>query len=137
MRSKRAVAAGLALAYLPLFAACGDTSGQDLCTQYDELVTAADELRAQDPLTAKADELRAEVEDFQAQLDQFQAVSEGRLDSAISTLRAEVDALRQAAADADTESLDVARPLLEDTRDKVDEAWAVVQDIAETQCPPD
>lgn len=137
MRPKPVLAAGLVLVCLPLLAACGDTSGQDLCTQYDELVTAADELRAQDPVTVKADELRAEVEDFQAELDQFQAVSEGRLDSAISTLRAEVDALRQAAVDADTDSLEAARPMLEDTMDKVDEAWAVVQDIAETQCPSD
>lgn len=137
MSSKPVLAAGLALACLPLLAGCGDTSAQDPCLQYDELVEAADELQAQDPLTVKVDDLRAEVEDFQAELDQFQAVSEGRLDSAISTLRAEVDALRQAAAAADPESLDVARPLLEDTRENVNEAWAVVQDIAETQCPSD
>ena len=110
-RQESAVAASLrdrvrelvgAIAAIPLLGgACGDTADRDLCTQYAGLVTAADEWQQQDPLTAKADELRAASEEFQAELDQFQAVAEGRLDTAISTLRASIDAFRQAAIDDD------------------------------------
>ena len=64
-------------------------------------------------------------EEFEAELDQFQAVSEGRLDTAISTLRANVDAVRQAAVDAGSEAVETARPQLEDAMEDVDQAWAV------------
>ena len=97
-------------------------------------MTAADEWQQQDPLTATADELRAASDDFQAELDQFQAVAEGRLDTAISTLRANIDAFRQAAIDQDGEALETARPLLEDAKEDVDEAWAVVEALADVQC---
>ena len=50
--------------------------------------------------------MRAASEEFEAELDQFQAVAEGRLDTAISTLRANIDAFRQAANDKDDEALD-------------------------------
>jgi len=128
------VAAGSLIAALPLLSACGDTADQDLCTQYAGLLSAADEWQQQDPVTAKADDLRAASEEFQAQLDQVQAVAEGRLDTAISRLRADIDAFRQAANDEDDEALDTARPLLEDTKDDVDEAWAVVERLADLQC---
>ena len=114
--------------------ACGDTADQDLCAPYANLVAAADEWQQQDPLTAKADELRTASEEFQSQLDQFQAVAEGRLDTAISTLRANIDAFRQAAIDDDSEALEAARPLLEDAKEDVAEAWAVVEALADVQC---
>jgi hypothetical protein len=66
--------------------------------------------------------------------DQFQAVAEGRLDTAISTLRANIDAFRQAAIADDSEALETARPLLEDAKDDVVEAWAVVEALADLQC---
>ena len=46
-------------------------------------------------MNARVDELRAAAEELQAELDQLQAVSEGRLDTAISTLRASIDAFRR------------------------------------------
>jgi hypothetical protein len=80
--------------------------------------------------------MRAASEEFEAELDQFQAVAEGRLDTAISTLRANIDAFRQAANDKDDEALDTSRPLLEDARDDVDQALAVLEALADVQCDP-
>ena len=134
MKPRSVLAAGVAIAILPLLGACGDTADQDLCTQYADLVAAADEWQQQDPLTATADELRAASEEFQAELDQVQAAAEGRLDTAISTLSEAIDAFRQAAIEDDSEALEAARPLLEDVKENVDEAWAVVEALADLQC---
>jgi hypothetical protein len=125
---------GVAIAAIPLLAACGDTAEMDLCTQYADLVTAAEQLQQQDPMTATAEDLRAASREIEAELDQFQAVSEGRLDTAISTLRANVDAVRQAAIEEGGEALETARQLLEDVMDDVAQAWAVVQKLADAQC---
>lgn len=128
-------ALGSALLCLPLLSGCGDTASQDFCAQYEDLVTAAEELRAKDPATTDIDELRAASEDVQAELDQFQAVTEGRLDDALTRLRANIDEVRQAAVDAGAEARETAQPLIEDALDNVRDAWLIVQDIAETQCP--
>ena len=134
MRLRALLTAGVVIVAIQGLAACGDTAEQDLCAQYADLVSAADELRQLDPLTAKVEELRAASEEFQAELDQLQAVSEGRFDTAISTLRAEIDAVRQAAVDAGTDALETARPLLEESMADVDQAWATLQDLVDTQC---
>ena len=97
MKLRSLITAGVVIASIQVVAACGDTADQDFCTQFADLVTAAEQMQQQDPLTAKAEDLRAASEEFEAELDQLQAVSEGRLDTAISTLRASIDAVRQAA----------------------------------------
>lgn len=134
MKPRSLLAAGVAIAALPLLGACGDTADRDLCTQYADLVTAADEWQQQDPLTAKAEDMRAASEKFQAELAQVQAVAEGRLDTAISTLQANIDAFREAAIEDNSEALEAARETLEDAKDDVDEAWAVVEALADVQC---
>ena len=45
---------GVAIAAIPLLAACGDTAEMDLCTQYADLVTAAEQLQQQDPESSLA-----------------------------------------------------------------------------------
>ena len=130
---------GVAIAAIPLLAACGggDTTGdRDFCTQYADVVKASDQLRQDDPQTVKAGELRAASEKLQAELDQFQAVSEGRLDTAISTLRANVDVVRQAAADARSDAQAMSRPQLEDAMADINRAWAALQDIATLSAIP-
>ena len=134
MTPRSLLAAGVAIAAIPLLAGCGDNADRDLCTQYAGLLAAADEWQQQDPLTSTAEDLRAASEEFQDELDQVQAVAEGRLDTAISTLRANIDAFRQAAIEDDSEALEAARPLLEDAKEDVDEAWAVVEALADIQC---
>lgn len=120
---------------LPLLSGCGDTTSQDLCAQYRDLATAAEELGEKDPVTTDVDELRDAADDVQAELDQFQAVAEGRLDDALTRLRENVDAVRQSAVDAGEDARETAQPLVEETLAKVREAWLIVQGIAETQCP--
>ena len=56
--------------------------------------SAVDEMRALKPDGSKLDALSAKVDAALAKLDQFQAVTEGRYDSAISTLRANLDSFK-------------------------------------------
>jgi hypothetical protein len=134
-RHRRRLCVAVAIAAIPILAGCGGTTGErDFCTQYADLVKAADQMKQQDPLNAEAGELRAAAEDFQAELDQFQAVSEGRLDTALTTLRDDIDAVRQAALDARGGALETARPLLKDAMEDVSQAWVVVQDLATLEC---
>ncbi|MGA8046565.1 MAG: hypothetical protein WCA30_09905 [Dermatophilaceae bacterium] len=122
------------LLVVPLVAGCSDAATQDFCTQYEDLVAAAEELRATDPVTADVEELRAAADDVSDELDQFQAVSEGRLDDALTRLRERVDEVRQAAV-AEAEALEAARPLIQEDLAQVESAWLAVQDLVETQCP--
>ncbi len=137
MRPGRSLRAGVLLACVGLLVACDYTENakaQDLCTHYDQLVASVDKLRSEDPLTAKAEELRTASQEVAAQLDEFQAVSDGRLDVALSTLRADVAAVKESAVAAGTEALDAARPQLQDALTNVAEAWSVVERIAQAQC---
>ena len=130
-------AAVLLLGCLSTLVACDYTAmakTHDLCTQYEQLVTSIDDLRDLNPSSARAAELRERSDRARAQLDEFQAVSEGDFDTALSTLRAEVTAITQAAVEAGTEALDTARPLVEEALTNLAEAWAYVQDLADTQC---
>jgi hypothetical protein len=131
---RKLAAYGAALAAVLVLSGCGTSADRDFCNQFADLVTAADEIQAQDPLVGTAEELRTSAEDFEAQLDQFQAVTEGRFDTVISVLRASVDGIRQAAVEASEGGLTSARPLLEDTLEDVDEAWANLQELAAVQC---
>ena len=125
---------GAVLLLVPLLAACGEPSTRDLCTQYDGLTAAAEELRAVDPATADVEELRAAADDVSVALDQFQAVSEGRFDDVITQMRDRVNDVRQAAV-AGAEAVEAARPLIEEDLAEVRSAWSLIQDRIETQCP--
>jgi hypothetical protein len=118
----------------PLLASCGDPSSRDLCTQYGELVAAAEELQAKDPMTADVEELRAAVNEVSVALDQVQAVSEGRFDDALTRMRDRVNDLRQAAVDS-AEGIEETRALIQEDLAEVRSAWSAVQDRIETQCP--
>jgi chromosome segregation ATPase len=113
---------------------CGEASTADLCTQYDQVVTKADEIKKLDVSSEGVDDLRTQLKDFQASLDQLQAVADGRLDTAISDLRAAIRDFVQAAVDAGEEALETAQPLLEDSLDRVRELWAGVQERADAEC---
>ena len=130
------MAVGATLAAAQVVTACGDSADQDLCAQYAGLVAAAEEWQQQDPLTANPDEVGAATEQFQADLDEFQAMAEGRLVRATSTLRATIDAFREVVAGKDNESLGTARPLVAAAKENVNEAWAVVETLADAQCDP-
>jgi hypothetical protein len=129
------VSLGLGLLSTLLLSGCANLGTQDLCSQYDDLVAAVEELEAMDPATAKVDDLRAAADDVSKELDQFQAVAEGRLDDALTRLRENVDAVRQAAVDAGADARDTAAPLIDDAKQSVQDAWSIVEGLAETQCP--
>ena len=123
-----------ALALTGTLTGCGGASTADLCTQYDQVVKKADEIKNLDVSSESVDDLRAKLKDFQASLDQVQAVAEGRLDTAISDLRTAIREFVQAAVDAGRDALETAQPLLEDSLDRVKELWAVVQKRADAEC---
>ena len=125
---------GAVLLLVPLLAGCGESSTRDLCTQYDGLTAAAEELRAVDPATADVEELQAAADDVSVALDQFQAVSEGRFDDVITQMRDRVNDVRQAAV-AGAEAVEAARPLIEEDLAEVRSAWSLIRDRIETQCP--
>lgn len=124
-----------ALLCVPLLAGCADSSTQDYCSQYEDLVASAEELRAKDPATTDVEELQTAAADVRTELDQFQAVADGRLDDALTRLRDRVDGVRQQAA-AGAESLEAARPQIEEELAGVEAAWSAVQGLAETRCSP-
>ena len=134
MRLRPLLVAGTVFAATQVVSACGETADQDLWSEFADLASTAEAIQEQDPLTAKADDMRSAAEELEAELDQFQATSEGRLDTAISTLRANVDAVRQAAVDAGTDALETARPLLEESLEDVSQSWAALQDLVAVQC---
>ena len=82
---KTLVIGAVIIAISGLLVGCGEQETRDFCTQYADVVAKADELESLDPETATVDEIRDQAEDFQAELDQLQAVSEGSLDSVISS----------------------------------------------------
>jgi prefoldin subunit 5 len=129
------VRVGVAIATITLLVACGDTADQDLCARFGDTASAVAELQELDPLNAKAEELQAKAENVEAELDQLGAVSEGRLDTAISILRASVDAVRQAALDdAGSDALETSRSQLEDILADLAQAWAVLEQRINVQC---
>ena len=129
--------AGVLVGCLSLLVACdysGTAKAQDLCTQYDQLVASVNKVLDADPLSTRAAQLRERSQEVATQLDEFQAVSEGRFDAALSAVRAQVAAVREAAVEAGTEALEVARPQVKDSMEDLSEAWAVLQDRADVSC---
>ena len=129
---------GLAVAAMALLSGCaGDPADQDLCAQFDDLVAAVDEVRALDPESARTADLRDAAETLQGRLDQLQYVSEGRLDTAISNLRAAITGFKQTAVDAGDEAFAIAAPLLEESLDDVREAYGALEQSLDAQCAVD
>lgn len=133
MTRSTAVVLGIALAVLPV-AGCSGMRQPDPCEELQDLVAAAESLRALDPATTTAEELTSAVEDVRVELDQFQAASEARFDTAISNLRAEVSGLRQSVGAGDPESLDAARASIEQSMDAIGQAWTALLDSTGTLC---
>lgn len=132
---RRLLEAGVALLTIPLLASCADLAELDLCAQFEDLDASVQELQSMDLMTATAEEMRGQVEQLRRELDQLQAVSEGRLDTAISRLRTEVDAIRQAALDsAGAAALENARTQLTEVQANLANAWALLEERVTVQC---
>jgi hypothetical protein len=135
MRSlRRRGGIGLLLVALLSLAACGNFRERSLCSQYDDFGAAVAQLQELDPATATADDVRAIADDVLSELAQLQSASDDVYVSAISDLRASINAFRQAAVDLPTTDFDVARPLLQDAWDDVIVDYQVLVQRLDVAC---
>ena len=135
-QSVRRLAATLGVSATLVVAGCGtDPAVQDLCTNAKNLSTAIEDMRALKPDGAKVDALTAKVDAALAKLDRFQAVTEGRYDAAISTLRANLTSFKEAVAAAGNDAFDAAAPQLTASLDELRSAYASLNQSLATQCP--
>lgn len=124
----------VALAASVVLAGCSDTQTSDFCTQYDDAVARADDFRSVRPSSQDVDKMRDQAQQLQDELDQLQAVSEGRLDTAISAMRTAVNDFVNTARDRTQDTIDTVRPALQDAKDEIQDAWSVVEQIAVNEC---
>jgi len=135
MRSlRRRGGIGLLLVALLSLAACGNFRERSLCSQYDDFGAAVAQLQELDPATATANDVRAIADDVLSELAQLQSASDDVYVSAISDLRASINAFRQAAVDLPTTDFDVARPLLKDAWDDVIVDYQVLVQRLDVAC---
>lgn len=129
------IAATAALATALVVTGCGtNPAAQDLCANAKTLTSAIDEMRALKPDGSKLDALSTKVDAALAKLDQFQAVTEGRWDSAVSTLRANLDSFKQAVSAAGNNAFAAAAPQLTASLKDVSTAYAALNESLATQC---
>lgn len=136
-RRRRLVSLGVALALVPVAAGCGQQeqrTAANLCTQYKQLVAKADQVRSLDVRTATTDAIQARADAALAKLDQLQAVSEGRFDTLISTLRTAITDVRQAAVEAGSGSSATSDKQLQDTLQSLKQALATLKQRLDTEC---
>jgi len=127
----------VALVTVASLSACDYTrtaKGQELCGRYDDLASSVQKLKDEHPAKAKAQDVRRAVEDAQARLDELQAVAEGRLDTVLSNLRADLSSELESAVENGSAALDTSRPAIEDASKNVNDTWARVQALAAVQC---
>ena len=127
--------ASAALAATLLAAGCStDLGAQNLCARAKSFASAVDDLQAQKPDGSRVAELTTKVDAALARLDQLQAVTEGRYDSAISTLRAHLQGLRQTLAAAGEGGFQTVAPELTATLKHIGSAYAALSASISTQC---
>jgi hypothetical protein len=128
----RRVAAGAVL--LLLVAACGNIQERSMCRQYEDVRTAADELRALDPATATTTDLLELLDEALVELDQLQATTEGLYDQTISTIRTNLLEFRQVTFDLGEETLETVRPLYAESRDRTVTAYQLLEQRLDVVC---
>ena len=115
-------------------AACGVTTQRELCRQYSDVTTKAQELRQLDTTANSPEFVQKLFADFGTEVDQFQSTTEGRLDVAVSGLRSALaDARADVAAAANQADAQVQALLQEDVQ-HIRTQWALVQQAVEVQC---
>ena len=131
--ARRLVGAALVLVTAGGVTACGSQEQRnalDLCIRYQRLVASVDELRTASTSTPTADAVRRRAEVAQDRLDELQAVSEGRYDTLISTLRTAINDLKQSAANAGA----AAAQARSQTLQQVTESVAPLKERLDVQC---
>lgn len=124
------VAAGLALA------GCSTSpAAQDLCANAKDLTSAVAGVKALKPDGAKLQELGTKIDTALSKLDRLQNVTEGRYDTAISTLRTNLTALKDTVTAAGNQAFSAAAPQLTAALKDVSTAYAALNQSIATQCP--
>jgi hypothetical protein len=114
----------------------GDDSGagSDLCANYEEIVTTAEDFSELDPSETSADELRSRAVDFRDRLDEMQELAQGeRVKTALANLEDSLDAARDAASQAG-DDVEERLARAEDSLAEVSEKWARVKALVTDRC---
>ena len=131
----RRLAAAAGVATTLVVTGCGtQLTVQNLCARAKSFASSVDDLKAQKPDGSRVAELTTKVDAALARLDQLQAVTEGRYDSAISTLRANLQGLRQTLAAAGEGGFQTVAPELTATLKDISAAYAQLSQSIATQC---
>ena len=131
---RRAVTALVAMGLV--LAGCGtNPASQDLCANAKDFGAAVTDMQSLKPDGAKLDELKRKVDAALAKLDKFQAVTEGRFDSAVSTLRANLSSFKQTLTAAGNDAFDAAAPQLTASLDELRSSYATLTQSLAVQCP--
>lgn len=120
-----------------LLVGCGvsNPAPRDVCTQYRQFRASADALRQLSPQTATAAQYRAAADQAKADLNQVLASADGTLDSSISTVRASLLDVQEAATTASTKGFAAARPMLADSATALKQSLATLQWDVQNACP--
>ena len=131
----RRLAAATAVAASLVVAGCGtDLTVQNLCARAKSFASTVDDLKAQKPDGSRVAELTTKVDAALARLDQLQAVTEGRYDSAISTLRAHLEGFKQTLAAAGQGAFRTVSPELTASLKDIGSAYTALSQSIATQC---
>lgn len=125
----------LVLVSVAVLPACAtNQAGQNLCTRYDNVVSAVDALKSADVQTVQLDALRAKADLVSARLDELQAVAEGRLDTMIANLKSDLADLRTALASVGDKARAAAQPVLQQQLDNIAKGFAALEARAGVDC---
>jgi hypothetical protein len=136
MKARRLVVGTLVLASVVVLPACATNiaTQENLCTRYDNFVSAVDALKNADLKTPQLDALRAKADAVNARLDELQAVAEGQLDTMIATLQSDLADLRAALASAGGKAREAVQPVLQQQIDNIEQAFAQIEARAGVDC---
>ena len=133
----RRVLVGPLIVLALVLASCGNAQERNLCRDYEDLQAAVAQIEELDPETATATDMYDIVGEVMAQLDQLQAASDGEYDQAISTLNLALTELRQVTFDIGDESLEVARPLMEESWEQAVTSYNALEQRLDVVCGTD
>jgi hypothetical protein len=131
---RRALYAVATLSACLVTSACGVTTQRELCRQYSDVVTVAQQIRAIDTTASSPEFVQKLFADFGTEVDQLQATAEGSQDTAVSRLRASIADVKADVAAAANQADDQVQALLEEDIQAVRDQWALLQQAINVQC---
>jgi hypothetical protein len=124
----------VAVGAIVVTAACGVTTQRELCRQYSDVETVAQQLRQLDTTANSPEFVQKLFADFGTEINQFQASADGSLDIAISGLRAALADARADVAAAANQADAQVQALLQEDLQNIRNQWAIVQQQIDVEC---